>query len=212
MSRDMFKGGCGLRKSFDRLSADGWGCIPTQFVVWPETSQLWSLESVGWRQVLLLMTQARCLPPVRVHADEPPALQYFYHQYLCPQDEPPLSSPSQETLKTPTDRSCSGFYEVTAFALSVGVHELLCVAFKSGVCISPSSVKLLPLSPTVLQSQRLWRLFSMSHIRLTWSSERSHLGKNFCRIILQFVRSDHITSVPFLVSHCGYFFMSLDAG
>ena len=72
MSRDMFKGGCGLRNSFNRLSGDGWGCIPTQFVVWPEIPQLWSLESVGWGQVLLLMTQARCLPPVRVHADDPP--------------------------------------------------------------------------------------------------------------------------------------------
>ena len=142
-----------------------------------------------------------------------PSPQYFYHQYLCPQDEPPLSSPSEETLKTPTDRSFSGFYEVTAFALSVGVHEILCVAFKSGVSISSSSVKLLPLSPTGLQSQRVWRLFfSMSNMRVTWSSELSHLWKNFCHIILQFVRSDHITSAPLLVSHCGYFFLSLDAG
>lgn len=52
----------------------------------------------------------------------------------------------------------------------------------------------------------------MSNMRVTWSSELSHLWKNFCHIILQFVRSDHITSAPLLVSHCGYFFLSLDAG
>ena len=93
------------------------------------------------------------------------------------------------------------------------MHEILCVAFKSGVSIYSSSVKLLPLSPTGLQSQRVWRLFfSMSNMRVTWSSELSHLWKNFCHIILQFVRSDHITSAPLLVSHCGYFFLSLDAG
>ena len=70
MSRGMSRGGCGLRKSFDSLSADGWGCIPIQFVVWPEASQHWSLEAVGWGQVFVLMTQARCQPPARVHADE----------------------------------------------------------------------------------------------------------------------------------------------
>lgn len=133
-----------------------------------------------------------------------PSPQYFYHQYLCPQDEPPLSSPSEETVKTPTD-------EVTAFALSVGVHEILCVAFKSGVSISPSSVKLLPLSPTGLQSQRLWRLFSMSNMRLTWSSELSHLWKNLSYYSSVCEIWSYHKCTPPSVS-CGYFFMSLDAG
>lgn len=141
-----------------------------------------------------------------------PSPQYFYHQYLCPQDEPPLSSPSEETVKTPTDRPFSGFYEVTAFALSVGVHEILCVAFKSGVSISPSSVKLLPLSPTGLQSQRLWRLFfSMSNMRLTWSSELSHLWKNLSYYSSVCEIWSYHKCTPPSVS-CGYFFMSLDAG
>ena len=38
MSRGMSRGRCGLIKSSDSLSADGWGCIPIQFVVWPGPS------------------------------------------------------------------------------------------------------------------------------------------------------------------------------
>ena len=34
---------CGLRKTLGRMSADGWGCVPTVLVVWPEASQNWSL-------------------------------------------------------------------------------------------------------------------------------------------------------------------------
>ena len=34
MSRGMSRGSCGLRKSLGSLSTDGWGCVPTQFVVW----------------------------------------------------------------------------------------------------------------------------------------------------------------------------------
>ena len=38
-SRGVSRGGCGLRKTLDSLSADGWGCVPTQFVVRAEASQ-----------------------------------------------------------------------------------------------------------------------------------------------------------------------------
>ena len=53
MLRGMSGGGYGLRKSLGSLSADGWGCVPTLFVVWPEVSQHWSLQAVGWGQVLV---------------------------------------------------------------------------------------------------------------------------------------------------------------
>ena len=43
VSRGVSRGGCGLRMSLSTLSADGWGCIPTQLVVRPEMSQHWSL-------------------------------------------------------------------------------------------------------------------------------------------------------------------------
>ena len=32
-------------------------------IVWPEVSQHWSLQAVGWGQVLVLTIQARCQPP-----------------------------------------------------------------------------------------------------------------------------------------------------
>ena len=78
MSRGMSRGGCGLRKSLGSLSADGWGCVPTQLVVWLVASQHWSLQAVGWGQVLVLMIQRQppgivtqlnvpqCLTPVSV--------------------------------------------------------------------------------------------------------------------------------------------------
>ena len=67
MSRPVSRGGCGLRKSSGSLSAEGWGCVPTLLVVWPEASWHWTLHAAGWGQVLVLMTQARCLPQARVH-------------------------------------------------------------------------------------------------------------------------------------------------
>lgn len=57
MSRGMSRGGCGLRKPLGSLSAAGWGCVPTQLVVWPVASQHWSLQAVGWGQILVLMIQ-----------------------------------------------------------------------------------------------------------------------------------------------------------
>ena len=56
VGRAMSRGGCELRKSLGSLSADGWGCVPTQLVVWLELSQHWYLQAVGWGQVLVLMS------------------------------------------------------------------------------------------------------------------------------------------------------------
>ena len=62
VSRDVSRGGCGLRKPLGSLSTDGWDCVPTLLVVWPEASQHCSLQVVGWDQVLVLISQARCQP------------------------------------------------------------------------------------------------------------------------------------------------------
>ena len=35
------------------LSADGWGCVIPLLGVWPEASQDWSLQAIGWDQVFL---------------------------------------------------------------------------------------------------------------------------------------------------------------
>ena len=40
------------QEDFRKPSADGWGCVPTLLVVWPDVSQHWSLQAVGWGQVL----------------------------------------------------------------------------------------------------------------------------------------------------------------
>ena len=47
VSRGVSRGGYGLRKSLGSLSADGWACVFTQLVVWPEASKHWSLQLVG---------------------------------------------------------------------------------------------------------------------------------------------------------------------
>lgn len=38
---------------FSSLSADGWDYAVTLFVIWPETSQHWSLQAVDWCQCLM---------------------------------------------------------------------------------------------------------------------------------------------------------------
>lgn len=48
MSRGESKGYYGLRKSLGSLSVAGCYCVPTLFVVGPEPSQYWSLQTVGW--------------------------------------------------------------------------------------------------------------------------------------------------------------------
>ena len=50
-SRGVFRSGCELSTTLGSLSADGWGCVPPLLVVWPEASQHWSLQAVGWSQV-----------------------------------------------------------------------------------------------------------------------------------------------------------------
>ena len=49
-------------------------------------------------------------------------------------------------------------FQITASALGLGVCEILCVPFKSGVSISHSLLALLKVSPTGLQSQTFWGL------------------------------------------------------
>ena len=51
-SMGVFRGSCVFRITLGRLSADGWGCLPTLLVVVPEASQPWSqhwsLQAVAW--------------------------------------------------------------------------------------------------------------------------------------------------------------------
>ena len=37
-----------LSKTLSLLSADVWGCVPALLVFWPEASQHWNIQTVGW--------------------------------------------------------------------------------------------------------------------------------------------------------------------
>ena len=187
VSRGMSRAGCGFRKSLGSLSADGWGCVPTQLAAWPEASQHWSLQAVGWSQVLV----PKCQPLgefTHMHA-----LRYTCHQCLCPQGGPQPPPVSPGGPPKPAGRSGLGSYHSTAFALGPSAHENLCAPFKSEVSISPSPVELLQSSPGGLQSQMLWGLLFLVPDTwdgggLTWGSELSLMWENLCSvIILQFV-------------------------
>ena len=56
MSKGLSRGGSGCRKCLGSLSVNVWDSIPALLVVWLEASQHWSLQAVGWGQVLVLIT------------------------------------------------------------------------------------------------------------------------------------------------------------
>ena len=148
MYRGMSRGGYGLRKSFGHLSANGWVCFLSLLFVWPEASQNWSLQAVGWGQVLVPKWQSpRKLTLMNISWD-------ICHQCPFPHSEPQLTSASPGDPPREAGKSGLGSHRVTAFALGAGVHETLCVASEIGVSVSPSSVGL----PAGLQSQMLWGL------------------------------------------------------
>ena len=88
---------CGLRRSLGSLSTDGWGCVPTQLVAWPESFLHWHLETVGWDQVFMLMTWRKdptmALTSTNIYIVEG-LFKNGSHQFLCPQGKlqaPPAS-------------------------------------------------------------------------------------------------------------------------
>ena len=59
-------GSCVLRKTLNSLFAHGLDCVPP-LAVWPEASNHWSLQAVGWDQVLVRKRQLpRGLMPVSI--------------------------------------------------------------------------------------------------------------------------------------------------
>ena len=127
-----------LSKTLIRLSADGWGWVPSLLVVWPEATQHWSLLGLfvgangrlweGSCQGVLLRTYAASvLVPVVSHSHPPPL---------------------QETLQSPLGS--------LLLPLGPDAHTTLCVPSKSGVFVSPSPVEVLQSNPTSLQSLILW--------------------------------------------------------
>ena len=59
MSKGMSRCGCGLKKCSGSFSVDGWDCVPSLLVFWPEVSQHWRLLAVRWVQVMVPMSKSR---------------------------------------------------------------------------------------------------------------------------------------------------------
>ena len=101
MSRDVFRGSQGLKTTFGSLSVMG------QAVAWPEVSQYWSHQAVGWCQVSV----PKWWPP-GAHVDEhsmgPPLPVFLSHSELQ------LMPASTGDPPRPTGRSGSDSYGVTA--------------------------------------------------------------------------------------------------
>ena len=81
-----------LSKTIIRLSADGWGWVPSLLVVWPEVTQHWRLQLFGvtngglWegsRQGVLPRTSAASvLVPVVSHSHPLPLQENLQHQQV----------------------------------------------------------------------------------------------------------------------------------
>ena len=73
------------------------------------------------------------------------------HWCLFPQDESYFPPASLGGSLRSAHWSDPGYFQITASALSLQVCEILCVTFKSGVCISHSPLTLLKTSHSGLQ-------------------------------------------------------------
>ena len=131
-----------LRKTLIRLTAQGWGWVPSVLVVWPEATQHWSLPGLFggangrfWEsshQGVLPGTSAASVLVPTVSHHHPPPLQETVQHYQVGLVQSPLGSP--------------------LLPLGPDVHTTLCVPSKSGVSVSLSPVKVLQSNPTSLQS------------------------------------------------------------
>ena len=110
-----------LRKTLNSLSADGWGCVPARLVVWPEASQHWSLQAVGWGQVL----GRKGWPPGGPTSMS--TLQNYRCQFLCPCSEPQLPPASARHPPILAGRSGPVSHKTTAFFPESWLHTRPCV-------------------------------------------------------------------------------------
>ena len=120
MSSGVFRGGGTLRMTLSSLSDDGWGCALTLLVVWPEVSQHWRLQAVGWGQVLVPKWQT---PAELTLMNIPWGL---CQQCPCLHSEPELTPISPGDLPRPASGFGPGSYGVTALPW-VPVHVKSCV-------------------------------------------------------------------------------------
>ena len=170
-----------LRKTLSCLFVDGWGCVPTLLVVWPEASQHWSLQAVGRGQVLV----RKWWPPKGHMPLSTP--QNYSCQCLWLSSEPQPSPTSTGDAPIPAGRSGPGSHEAIAFFPWVLVHtgtvELLFPPVIWGSWDQTPwafKARFSGGSSFCCQAPRLGSLM--------WGSELSLLWENLCDIIIfQFV-------------------------
>lgn len=115
---------------WDSLSADGWGCVPTLLVLQPEVSQHWSLQPVGWNQVLMTKRQPLGeFTPMNIPWG-------LCHQCPCHHSEPQLTPTSSGHSTRSTGRSNSGSYKSLLFRGSQRTWNLV-FALKTAVFFPP---------------------------------------------------------------------------
>ena len=109
-------------------------------------------------------------------------------QSLCPQGELKLTPASPGDSPRSAGRFDPGSYQITASALGPRVCEILCVAFRSGVSISPSPLGPPKVSPIGLKTKYSGGLSSRCRTprlgSLTWTSDLSLLWENLCNLII----------------------------
>ena len=142
---------------------------PTLLGAWPEASQHWSLQAIGWGLFSVPKWQPLGeLMPVSFPWG-------LYHQSPCLHSQPQPTHTSPGDLPRPTGSSGSIVsYGVTALPW-VLVHMKTCACPPRVESVSPSPAQLLHSSPTGLQSQVLWQLLLLMPGprlgSLTWGSE-----------------------------------------
>ena len=123
--------------------------VPTLLIAWPEASQHWSLQAVGWGQFSVPKWQPlgelmpMCFP------------WSLYHQCPCLHSQPQSTHTSPGDLPRPAGSSGSVSYGVTALPW-VLVHMKTCAWPLRVESVSPRPAQILHSSPAGLQNQVLW--------------------------------------------------------
>ena len=131
-----------LSKTLIRLTADGWGWVPSLLVVWPEATQHWSLPGLFGRANDRLWegSHQEVLPRTSAASVLIPTVKQSHH------------SPLQETPQHQQVRLVQSPPGSLLLPLCPDAHITLCVPSKSGVSVSHSPVEVLQSNATSLQS------------------------------------------------------------
>ena len=110
VSSGVISGGCVSRRTLGSLSANGWSCVPNQFVVWPGASQDWW---VG-QDFSKMVAHPGMLMPMIISWD----LHFWCSAPRVSHSQPLLS---QETLQNPQVGLAQILMGVPAYSVTQGV-------------------------------------------------------------------------------------------